>query len=431
MQRISVVSPASPTSPPHDQQRQKKSHPKVRTGCTSCKSRRIKCDELKPSCSRCRLSNRQCVYAVPKQWLFEPRKGVPLLLRGPPPTSLGDLDERRAFDFFKQATAPQFAGQHDLASRFWYGIVPQTASSDALIFKLAVAMGSQHEAVVYGSEKSSTLARRSHEAVIAILARNLPTIRADVSLLCCAMLMAYANLCEEVPATAPVHFSLGLRILREETIPGHPKLADSLSAFIEPMFGELELATALFGTPPENVEIVCPQIPLRPILPATFADLYQAKRSLGEILRWLLYITFLHRTSQALSTYKVAEVDVLLAQWRRTVVRYSLTVATTYPGLFMKARKMLFQYKLFATCRGAANNSIFIEASRVQILSVDFSQRHITSMLCTLKRNCLDDSSRPLAPEPSRDHDDLDIWPKGEPVGHDGVTQIVRITIGN
>ena len=353
-----------------------------------------------------------------------------MLLKGPPPITLGNCDERRAFDFFKQATVPQFAGQHDLASRFWGGIIPQTATSDVLIFKLAVAMGAQHEAIVYSSPASSALGKRSHEAVVATLARNLNILRVDISLLSCAMLMGYANLCEDVPATAPAHFSLGLRILREETILGHCSLTDSVRAFIEPMFGELELATALFGRPPKNVEVICPDTPTRPELPASFNDLHEAKQSLGSILRWLLWLTVLHRMVPERMALESADVDFLLAQWRRTLIKYSLTIAVTYPGLYLKARKMLFQYKLFGTCRAAANNPIFIETSRVRTLIVDFSQPLVTSVLCTLKRNIENNTWRPLAPKPARDWDDLDIWPQGEPVRHDGNTQIVKITLG-
>ncbi|KAK5093438.1 hypothetical protein LTR70_004799 [Exophiala xenobiotica] len=414
----------------YNQQRQKRTHPKVRTGCTTCKARRIKCDEVKPVCSRCRLSNRKCIYAVPKTWIFAPQKETPVLLKGPLPITLGEHDERRAFDFFKQATVPQFAGRHDLQLRFWGNFIPQIAAFDILIFKLAVAMGSQHEAVVYGTPESSALAKRSHDAVVATLARNLTTLRVDISLLCCAMLMGYANLCEDVPATAAVHFSLGLRMLREETIPGHRNLTDSMGTFVEPMFGELELATALFGRPPEKVEIICPHTPTRPVLPSIFNDLYEAKQNLGGILRWLLWLTVLHRTAPERLTAESADVDVLLTQWRQIVVKYSLTIVATYPGLYMKARKMLFQYKLFGTCRGAANNPIFIETSRVRTLSVDFSQPLVTSVLCKLKRNIENNTWRPLAPKPARDWDDLDIWPHGEPVGHDGNTQIVRITLG-
>jgi len=367
---------------------------------------------------------------VPKTWLFEPQKEAPLLLKGPPPTHLGNLDEQRAFDFFKQTTAPQFAGHHDKASKFWKGFIPQTATSDLLIFKLVVALGSRHEAVVYGTPKSSILAKRSHEAVIATLARSLSNLRVEISLLCCAMLTTYANLCEEVPATATMHLCLGLRILREVTKPGNRKLTDPMSDYIEPLFAELELATAFFGVPPADVEIICPDKLTPPAIPTSFGDLYEAKRSLNSIVRWQLYLTVLHRASPAELTTITAEIDALLGQWRRTVVKYSVEFLVTNPGLFNKARRMLFQFKLFGTCRAAANDPIFVEASRVQIISIDFSQPHIASMLCTQNRNGIKSSWRPLHPKPNRDQDDLDIWPEGEALDYEGPTRVIMISIG-
>ncbi|KAI1811905.1 hypothetical protein GGS20DRAFT_66923 [Poronia punctata] len=46
-----------------DPQHQKKraSRPKVRTGCSCCKQRRIKCDERRPACSQCVKSRKNCV----------------------------------------------------------------------------------------------------------------------------------------------------------------------------------------------------------------------------------------------------------------------------------------------------------------------------------------------------------------------------------
>lgn len=38
----------------------KTKHPKVRSGCLTCKQRRLKCDEAKPHCQRCLKSKRQC-----------------------------------------------------------------------------------------------------------------------------------------------------------------------------------------------------------------------------------------------------------------------------------------------------------------------------------------------------------------------------------
>lgn len=43
-------------------QRQRRSHKKSRRGCASCKHRRIKCDESKPGCKRCRSFGLECTY---------------------------------------------------------------------------------------------------------------------------------------------------------------------------------------------------------------------------------------------------------------------------------------------------------------------------------------------------------------------------------
>ena len=48
--------------------------PKTRTGCKTCKKRRVKCGEERPICARCLRLNLTCEgYEIPKPWLFEPR----------------------------------------------------------------------------------------------------------------------------------------------------------------------------------------------------------------------------------------------------------------------------------------------------------------------------------------------------------------------
>lgn len=49
MQSIAALPLIPPTSLADDQQRQKRTHSKVRTGCTTCKARRIKCDGVHQS----------------------------------------------------------------------------------------------------------------------------------------------------------------------------------------------------------------------------------------------------------------------------------------------------------------------------------------------------------------------------------------------
>lgn len=42
-----------------------KKHKRTRSGCYTCRSRRIKCDESRPVCDRCRKGSRDCVYPSP------------------------------------------------------------------------------------------------------------------------------------------------------------------------------------------------------------------------------------------------------------------------------------------------------------------------------------------------------------------------------
>ncbi|KAH7073167.1 Upc2 protein [Paraphoma chrysanthemicola] len=42
--------------------KRRRPHRKSRQGCTECKARHIKCDELRPSCANCTISERQCSY---------------------------------------------------------------------------------------------------------------------------------------------------------------------------------------------------------------------------------------------------------------------------------------------------------------------------------------------------------------------------------
>jgi hypothetical protein len=45
----------------------KRPHKKSRTGCKSCKARKVKCDEVRPACKSCRLRKTECVYPVAQQ----------------------------------------------------------------------------------------------------------------------------------------------------------------------------------------------------------------------------------------------------------------------------------------------------------------------------------------------------------------------------
>lgn len=43
--------------------------PRTRSGCLCCRQRKVKCDEQRPQCRRCRDSGRTCVYGLKLRWL--------------------------------------------------------------------------------------------------------------------------------------------------------------------------------------------------------------------------------------------------------------------------------------------------------------------------------------------------------------------------
>ncbi|KAF2684363.1 hypothetical protein K458DRAFT_302760 [Lentithecium fluviatile CBS 122367] len=50
-------------------------HRRTRSGCYTCRQRRVKCDETHPTCERCRKGNRDCVYPEPQSASKSGRSG--------------------------------------------------------------------------------------------------------------------------------------------------------------------------------------------------------------------------------------------------------------------------------------------------------------------------------------------------------------------
>ncbi|KAH7190926.1 hypothetical protein DER44DRAFT_832979 [Fusarium oxysporum] len=52
------------TPEPSGQSESRRTHRKSKTGCDTCKKRRVKCDEVRPRCAKCTFGNRTCSYAA-------------------------------------------------------------------------------------------------------------------------------------------------------------------------------------------------------------------------------------------------------------------------------------------------------------------------------------------------------------------------------
>ncbi|KAJ6790156.1 hypothetical protein PWT90_05616 [Aphanocladium album] len=215
---ISSTSVHPAANPDQPVKRGRRSNPKVKTGCTNCKQRRIKCDEKRPECTQCLRSGKTCTgYPPPsrgsrpameiriapkplagmqlapapssslapqptgismlqKQTILPPRRAgrrrkimedyrsfsgptVPLLHR---PSMALPLQpgENMYFELFRLHTASQLSGYFN--SNFWTQRVLQECHNESAIRHSVVALGALYKTLEQSFETPSHIYAQHH-----------------------------------------------------------------------------------------------------------------------------------------------------------------------------------------------------------------------------------------------------------------------------
>ncbi|KAH8703643.1 hypothetical protein BGW36DRAFT_288499 [Talaromyces proteolyticus] len=152
--------------------------PKVRTGCMTCKIRRVKCDETKPDCRRCLSTGRKCdgyedaELSPPShresdipgsqttQLVVPYRDSAHHLLSTPSTQHLlpGNETENQYFDFFRLVTTSNLANSFDFG--FWSYNILQASHQYPALFHATTAFGSIHRAFL--SDTTPATVPRKH-----------------------------------------------------------------------------------------------------------------------------------------------------------------------------------------------------------------------------------------------------------------------------
>ncbi|KAI1366722.1 hypothetical protein F5Y08DRAFT_337309 [Xylaria arbuscula] len=128
-------------------ERKRAFQPKTRSGCLTCKIRRVKCDEARPDCLRCTSTGRICdgySHATPGATALPALQGPSLDIQASPRS-------KRSFSFFVQCTCSQLAGF--FGSDFWERLVLQAAHNEPAVRHAVIAIGSRHELAMYQTGK--------------------------------------------------------------------------------------------------------------------------------------------------------------------------------------------------------------------------------------------------------------------------------------
>ncbi|KAJ4264424.1 hypothetical protein NW762_005624 [Fusarium torreyae] len=149
---------------PSGLKRRRAYHKKSRAGCKTCKIRRVRCDETRPSCQRCVSSGRTCE-GYRDETVASTSESPPTLAQqsfvtrnivAPPKLLIPrkNLDEIRSYNYFLEVTGPALAGLFD--ADFWCRELPKVCVADPALWHAVVALGAVHEACGYGDREPET-----------------------------------------------------------------------------------------------------------------------------------------------------------------------------------------------------------------------------------------------------------------------------------
>ncbi|KAK0621013.1 hypothetical protein B0T14DRAFT_522566 [Immersiella caudata] len=208
----------------------RRSSPKVRTGCITCKIRRVKCDEAKPSCNKCTTTGRTCDGYATQPYATPLSSGLRLHV---------SEAEFRALDFFHRNVASAIAGSLN-ADLFWTHTVQQASQREPAVRHAVAAISSLYECL--GTARSphrNTFALQQYNRAIAELVTATPD---EAVILFVCILMICVELLQGDIKAAINHCRHGVTILNKSSV--LPTTRDLLL----PIFCRLSISPYFFAS---------------------------------------------------------------------------------------------------------------------------------------------------------------------------------------
>lgn len=301
-----------------------KAKAKVKTGCRTCKVRKVKCDEGWPSCKRCLSTGRICEgYGIwggggkhcdPPSAVVQSTKNLEMVIFAPTPIETAGMEETRCLEWFTHRSAFKLPGVFRF--EFWDKLVFQAASTEPAVRHAILALGSAHKREGHAKlilpsdntpDKEEQFTLQQYTKAITYLqphfsARNNPSIR--VGLLTCLIFVIMESIRGHYNA-AVTHLQSGLKLLDE--FQARSNEADSYSLFLEPCcdsvdawiiqaFIRLDVQTKLMGQGSHWLNMIqedCTSEILTHGL--VFKSLHQARQHLDRLLGQILYLGHQYR----------------------------------------------------------------------------------------------------------------------------------------
>ncbi|OQD82719.1 hypothetical protein PENANT_c020G06106 [Penicillium antarcticum] len=276
---------------------------KVKTGCRTCKIRRVKCDEGRPACRRCVSTSRVCdgygIWGGGGTPYAQPQSNRALSVYCTP-VPVGSLshEENVCFDWLIQRTAKKFAGL--FPSDFWETLIFQASAQEPAVRHAVIALSSAHRFDRYRQE--TLVANRLNEERFTLQQYNkaiqhLRSNKADsshslrVALITCMLFVTLEYLRGQYQIGS-AHLRYGMKLLSDVSISSpRSTMAPTIlctegdfayNALVD-AYSRLGIQSAMFGHVPSHMCIVT-QDPQTTKIPYIFTSLFEARRTLDDLL---------------------------------------------------------------------------------------------------------------------------------------------------
>jgi Fungal Zn(2)-Cys(6) binuclear cluster domain len=334
-------------------------HHKVKTGCLTCKTRRIKCTEERPSCSRCLSAGRQCAYQTQPKSRFDGTtsqqpitEASALLLTKPRDHYTSDPEELRAFQFFLEVTAPAASTYNPHTKAFFVDLIPQVAESESAVRHLVVAVAAKQESMSSSSDNALTLSQvqaKHYLAGLNQLSRGTSRTTEEVLLLASALFIVLGQFesPEDQTAQSLLHLMASMRILIERIAsPGQPRPSRIIDTYVQPIFARLEMMMSVFMVPERGLDaIYCSVEPVEPVLPDQFKDLLEARQTWVAICCWR-YRKQARSNPWTPGSECFKDLRTKLLKWNNLIMAYAGRAALGSEHELHRAMAMISQFRL-------------------------------------------------------------------------------------
>ncbi|KAJ5373800.1 hypothetical protein N7517_005806 [Penicillium concentricum] len=274
---------------------------KAKTGCKTCKIRRVKCDEGRPACRRCVSTSRVCdgygIWGGGGTPYGQPYSNRALSTYCTP-VPVGDLshEEQLCFDWLIKRTAKKFSGL--FPSDFWESLIFQASAQEPAVCHAVIALSSTHRfqqqyAAVLNKYDEECFTLRQYNKAIQHLRTNVTnnSYSLRVALITCMLFITLEYMRGQYQM-AGAHLQYGMKLLSDISAPSPPSSMvpttlppeeDFAYNALVDVYVRLGIQSAMFGHVPSHLYIVTKD-PLSTSLPYTFSSLLEARRTLDDLL---------------------------------------------------------------------------------------------------------------------------------------------------